>query len=152
MSNEKQSKNNLKQSFKKKLSSIFHTSRPPISPLTYQPLGTTTTKRTLYIKGYKLDGDKILRMFPREAHEPEETYEFSWYEPIIDKIPESSYKYVGCGLEADGSYNLVLVVEDGYDLSKLEIGVNEPKCPETLPQEALKLLTFGIWPSCDQDP
>ena len=30
-----------------------------------------------------------------------------------------------------------------------EIGV---KPPETLPQQALQLLTLGIWPSSDQDP
>ena len=156
MSNEKQSKD--KQPL-----------RPSTSPRPYQPpgklyffpaiiiyadfstLATTNLKRTLYIKGYKVDREKIRDTFPREAHEPEETYEFAWYRPIINNIPESSYKYFGCGLEADGRYILVLVIEDGYDLSKMEIGVEHVKPPKTLPQEALKVLTFGIWPSCDQD-
>lgn len=85
-------------------------------------------------------------MFPREEHESDENYDFAWYIPIIDNIPETAYKYVGCGVEADGSLNLVLVVEDGYDRSKMETGV---RCPETLPQQALQLLTLGMWPSYD---
>ena len=44
----------------------------------------------------------------------------------------------------------MLVLDDGYDKLKMEeIGV---KRPETLPQQALQLLTLGIWPSSDQDP
>ncbi|KAF8343535.1 hypothetical protein F5887DRAFT_1075657 [Amanita rubescens] len=90
------------------------------------------TKRTLYIKGYKLDRQKIRNTFPREEHEPDENYELAWYRLIVEGIPETAYKYVGCGVEPD-----------------VEIGV---KPPETLPQQALQLLTPGIWPSSDQDP
>ena len=108
------------------------------------------TKRTLYIMGYKLDRQKIRNTFPREEHQPDDNYELAWYRPIVERIPETAYKYVGCGVEPNGRLNLVLVLEDGYHKSKLqEIGV---KPPETLPQQALQLLTLGIWPSSDQDP
>ena len=107
-------------------------------------------KRTIYIKGYKLDRQKIRNMFPREEHEPDENYELAWYRLIVEGIPETAYKYVGCGVEPDGHLNLVLVLDDGYDKLKMqEIGV---KPLETLPQQALQLLTPGIWPSSDQDP
>jgi len=108
------------------------------------------TKRTLYIKGYKLDRQKIRNTFPREEHEPDENYELAWYRLIVEGIPETAYKYVGCGVEPDGHLNLVLVLDDGYDKLKMkEISV---KPPETLPQQALQLLTPGIWPSSNQDP
>jgi hypothetical protein len=106
-------------------------------------------KRILYIQGYKLDPQKIRHTFPREEHEPDETYEFTWYQPIIELIPETAYKYVGCGVEPDGHLNLVLVLNEGNDEAKMkERGISPP---ETLPQQALQLLTPGIWPSRDQD-
>lgn len=76
-----------------------------------------TTKRTFYIKGYKLDRQKIHNTIPREEDDDDEHYELEWYNPIIDHIPETAYKYVGCGVEADGGLNLVLVLDDGYSMT-----------------------------------
>jgi hypothetical protein len=117
-------------------------------------LVTTALKpeKTFYIKGYKLDNKKIRNKWPREEYELEETgsYETTWHIPIIEAIPESAYKYVGLGVEDNGGLNLVLVIDDGYDMSKLEVcrwhGV---KHPDTLPKQALEVLTLGIWPSWD---
>jgi hypothetical protein len=52
-------------------------------------------KRIFHIQGYKLDRQKIRDTFPREEHEPDEIYEFTWYRPIVERIPETAYKYAG---------------------------------------------------------
>ena len=78
------------------------------------------TKRTLfYIKGYKLDNQKIRNKFPREEGEPE-NYECYWYLPIINNLPETAYKYVGRGVEPNGDLNLVLVLDHSCDESELK--------------------------------
>lgn len=77
-------------------------------------------KRTLYIKGYKLDRQKIRAVFKRKDGESEESYDVKWIRPIINSIPETAYSYVGNGLEPDGHLNLVLVLEDGYDEAALK--------------------------------
>jgi len=101
-------------------------------------------ERTLYIKGYKLDCQKIRSEFPKDDDDPE-NYEFSYFTPIIDNIPEIAYKYVGCGVEPNGyDLNLVLVLEDGYDLTALD---DVYTVPDALPKAALDVLTPGIWPS-----
>ena len=106
-------------------------------------------KRILYIKGYKLDRQKIRTVFKRKDGEPEESYDFKWIKPIINTIPETAYSYVGNGLEPDGHLNLVLVLEDGYDEAALK--ASDVQIPETLPQGSLKVLTAGIWLSDEQD-
>ncbi|KAM6496227.1 hypothetical protein JOM56_008933 [Amanita muscaria] len=103
-------------------------------------------ERTLYIKGYKLDCQKIRSQFPKQDYDPEDNYELCYYTPIIDSIPETAYKYVGCGVEPNGhDLNLVLVLEDGYDQTALMD--NAFTVPDTLPNAALSVLTPGIWPS-----
>jgi hypothetical protein len=52
-------------------------------------------KRTLYLKGYKLDRQKIRSRFPIEDYESEDNYELNYYRPIVINIPETAYKYVG---------------------------------------------------------
>jgi hypothetical protein len=106
-------------------------------------------KRMLYLKGYKLDRQKIRSRFPREDYESEDNYELNYYKPIITHIPETAYKYVGCGVESDGHLNLVLVLEDGYDQTALDGIITTP---DTLPEASLNVLTPGIWPSREQGP
>ncbi|KAK2462570.1 hypothetical protein APHAL10511_005413 [Amanita phalloides] len=91
----------------------------------------------LYIKGYKLDRQKIRAVFKRKDGESEESYDFKWIKPIINSIPETAYSYVGNGLEPHGHLNLVLVLEEGYDEAALK--------------GSLKVLTAGVWPSDEQD-
>jgi hypothetical protein len=100
----------------------------------------------LYIKGYKLDHQKIRSQFPKEGPEGETNYELSYHIPIINTIPETAYKYVGCGVESDGDLSLVLVLEDGYDRTALESVVTTP---DAFPKASLSVLTLGIWPSWD---
>jgi hypothetical protein len=107
-------------------------------------------KRTFYLKGYKLDREKIRHTFPKEDGDPDENYELLWYQPIINQIPETVYKYVGGGVEADGHLNLLLVLEDGYDKAPLTKGDFKPE-DETLAMIAKEVLTFGIWPDHEQD-
>ncbi|KAF8623890.1 hypothetical protein AX15_006145 [Amanita polypyramis BW_CC] len=99
-------------------------------------------KPVLYIKGYKLDRQKIRAVFKRKDGESEESYDFKWIKPIINSIPETPYSYVGNGLELDGHLNLVLVLEDGYDEAAL--GASDVQILETLPQGSLKVLTAGV--------
>ena len=48
-------------------------------------------KPALYIKGYKLDDQKIRSRFPRKDHESEHNYELSYYDSIIfQKQPTST--------------------------------------------------------------
>ena len=96
----------------------------------------------LYLKGYKLDGKKIRSRFPRGEFDLDEHYETHYYLPIINNIPETAYKFVGCGVEPDGHLVLVLVLEDGYDRKALE-GIITP--PASLPKASLNVLTAGIW-------
>jgi hypothetical protein len=104
-------------------------------------------KSIFYIQGYKVDNQKIRRILPRRENHSEETYHFSWRRSIIDLIPETAYKYVGCGVEPDGELNLVLVLYDGYNVAKMKKRTIKPR--KTLPEQALQFLTPGIWPCRD---
>ncbi|KAH9975024.1 hypothetical protein BGW80DRAFT_1299619, partial [Lactifluus volemus] len=75
-----------------------------------------------------------------------QNYELSYHIPIINTIPETAYKYVGCGVESDGDLSLVLVLEDGYDRAALESVITTP---DAFPKASLSVLTLGIWPSWD---
>jgi len=98
---------------------------------------------SLFLKGYKLDRQKIRSEFPRKEHQPEDTYHVIYSGPIINSIPSTAYKYVGAGVEPDGDIVEVLVLEDGYDLNMLD-GIITP--PNEFPKGALSVLTPGIWP------
>lgn len=100
----------------------------------------------LFLKGYKLDLQKIRSRFPRRDHQSEENYELSYIRPIMSMIPREAYLYVGCGVEPNGRLNLVLVLEDGYDRTALDGIIT---APDTLPEASLNVLTPGIWPSRD---
>lgn len=123
---------------------------PPVSfrrSLGLLPNILMMSKRSLYLQGYKLDPQKIRATYPREEGDPEEDYDLKWHLPIIECIPRSAYKYVGCGVEPDGQLNLVLVQKVGYNKAKMrKCGF---KTPKFFPKEALQVLTPGIWPCRD---
>ena len=107
-------------------------------------------ERTLYIKGYKLDCQKIHSQFPKDDDNSEGNYEFCYFTPIIDNIPGIAYKYVGCGVEPNGpDLNLVLVLEDGYDRTVLDDILT---VPDVFLKAALNVLTPGIWSSLPYGP
>ncbi|KAH9005759.1 hypothetical protein EDB86DRAFT_2779272, partial [Lactarius hatsudake] len=97
----------------------------------------------LYLKGYKLDREKIRSRFPRDELDKED-YELSYYEPILEYIPDTVYEYIGCGTETNGEIIVVLVLEDGYDRSALE--ASNIVAPDIF-EPVLSVLTPGIWPS-----
>ena len=101
-----------------------------------------------YIQGYKIDPQKIRELL-HEENEPDENRASNWYDYILTRIPETAYKYVGTGVEPDGTSILVLVLEIGQDEAKMrKHGI---KTPDTLPRQSLQLLTPGVWQSGDSD-
>ena len=40
-------------------------------------------ERTLYVKGYKLDCEKIRSQFPKQGFDPEDNWDLCYYTPII---------------------------------------------------------------------
>ncbi|KAH9172852.1 hypothetical protein EDB89DRAFT_1850750 [Lactarius sanguifluus] len=99
----------------------------------------------LYLKGYKLDREKIRAEFPRDELDTAVNYELSYHEPILACISETAHKYLGCGMEPNGEIVVVLVLEDGYDRSALEAA--DIVAPDTLFKPVLSVLTPGVWPS-----
>ncbi|KAH9075552.1 hypothetical protein EDB83DRAFT_2350622 [Lactarius deliciosus] len=99
----------------------------------------------LYLKGYKLDREKIRSRFPRDSLDTAANYELSYYKPILEDVPDTVYQYIGCGMEPNGEIIVVLVLEDGYDRSALE--ANDIVAPDTIIEPVLSLLTPGVWPS-----
>jgi hypothetical protein len=45
------------------------------------------SKRTFYLKGFRLDREKIRHTFPKEDGDLDENDELLWYQPIINQIP-----------------------------------------------------------------
>jgi hypothetical protein len=98
---------------------------------------------TLYLKGYRLDCEKIRSRFPREPKDlDKEFYELSYYGPIIDNIPRTAYKHLLSGRDSDGNPILVFVLELGDDRKALE-GITVS--PDGFPRPSLNVLTLGIW-------
>jgi hypothetical protein len=98
-----------------------------------------------YIKGYKLDPEKICQTFSRKPNWPDETWDIYWYQPIVEYILEGAYRYAGVGLEPNGEVVLVLILDNGYDVVALKKMDVEP--PELLPKQVLQVLTPGVWES-----
>lgn len=99
----------------------------------------------LYLKGYKLDNEKIRSRFPREPEDSDKddlNYVLSFYEPIIDSIPRTAYKHLLSGRDSDNNPVLVFVFELGYDQKALE-GITVS--PDGFPKGSLNVLTLGIW-------
>jgi hypothetical protein len=91
----------------------------------------------LYIKGYKIDRDKLKAMYGSREDDPENTR----FLPIWEKFP-LPFKYLGNGMEPDGDNSLVLVLEDAYDRESLENTVIP-----SLSAPYTKVFTSGIWVS-----
>jgi hypothetical protein len=98
---------------------------------------------TLYLKGYKLDREKIRSRFPREPEDLDnDRYELGYFGPIIDSIPRTAYKRLLSIEDSDGTHILVFVLELGYNRKALEdITVS----PDGFPKLSLNVLTLGIW-------
>ena len=97
-----------------------------------------TDRRQRYIKGYKLDA--------REPDDPEEEWEPTWYEAIIDSIPRSVYIKIDAGVEPNGHIVLVIVLDQGYNRRLLEENPIHAE-DEVLALAAKHFLTPSIWPS-----
>ena len=92
---------------------------------------------TVYIKGYKVDRDKIKATYGTREDDPENIR----FLAIWEKFP-LPFKYLGIGWEPDESvaFALVLVLEDGYDRQALEKTVIP-----SLNAPYTKVFTPGIW-------
>jgi hypothetical protein len=88
-----------------------------------------------YIKGYKVDRDKILNNFPTRPDDPE-NLRMIW---LWKQFP-TEFLYLGIGKEPDGKTSLVVVLAEGADKEKLEqetmVDLSEPYT---------KVFTPGIW-------
>ncbi|KIL66953.1 hypothetical protein M378DRAFT_159876 [Amanita muscaria Koide BX008] len=89
----------------------------------------------VYIKGYKVDRDKLKAMYGSREDDPENTR----FLAIWEKFP-LHFKYLGNGREPDENISLVLVLEDGYDREGLENTVIP-----SLIAPYTKVFTPGIW-------
>jgi hypothetical protein len=69
-----------------------------------------------YIKGYKIDKDKLKTCFGTPEDDP---YNLQFH-GLVRLFPRESYKYLGAGRQLDGMLCLVLVLDDGNNKAKLE--------------------------------
>jgi hypothetical protein len=54
-----------------------------------------TDRRQLYIKGYKLDDEKIWNFVRRQPDDTGPDWPMNWHEAIIDHIPRSAFLEYG---------------------------------------------------------
>ena len=97
---------------------------------------------TLYLKGYKIDKEKIRSEFPRQPRHSNDNYVLGYYKPILNNIPRDAYDYLLSGREPDGKSVLVLVLALGYDREELE-GITVSS--DGFPKGSFAVLTPGIW-------
>lgn len=95
--------------------------------------------RTFFIKGYKVDYDKLAKRFGNREDDPDNTR----FLAIVKLFPRETYKYIETGEEPDGHLSLVVVLEDGYDKARLE----ETPMPPFDQRGATEILTAGVWPA-----
>ena len=112
-----------------------------INPLT-RSISCIRSEMTLYLKGYKLDNEKIRSVFPRQPRHSDDDYVWGYYEPIIDSIPRDAYNTLLSGRDSDGKPVLVFVLALGYDREELE---DITVTPDGFPKGSLEVLTLGIW-------
>ena len=77
--------------------------------------GRTNSKMSEYIKGYKVDREKLKARFARREDGPE----CNRFMGLWQKFP-LPFKYLEVGQEPDGKTALVLVLEDDDDRERLE--------------------------------
>jgi hypothetical protein len=92
----------------------------------------------LYIKGYKVNLDKITRLYGVTSEEDPDNTRFL---DIVRIFPRESYKYIGGGFESDGRLEFVVVLDEGNDKATLE---NSPM-PEFDQKGTGEILTAGVW-------
>jgi hypothetical protein len=114
--------------------------------LLQMPMEYDSESEQLYIKGYKLDDEKICQRVLREADDIGPNWQFNWYHAILECIPRSAYIEIGLGREPSGEHVTVIVLDRGYDKKKLE---QEPVHTEDkmFQKMAENILTPGVWPS-----
>ena len=69
-----------------------------------------------YIKGYKVDFDKLRARFGTDEDNPNNTR----FLPIVEIFPRDSYLYITTGRDPNDKYYLVVVPDDGGDQAELE--------------------------------
>lgn len=89
-----------------------------------------------YIKGYKIDFDKLLNNFPTRPDDPQ-NLRMMW---LWEKFP-TEYLYVGSGKEPGGKHSLVIVLAEGSDKEKLE----QESMVDLSHEPYSKVFTPGIW-------
>ena len=102
-----------------------------------------------FIKGFKLDHEKLRRYFPKKPDESELDWELKWFDIIIQNIPRDAYIELETSAECDDEVAIVIVLDKGDDRERLE---KEPIRIEDIEdwmfaQIAENLLTPGVWPS-----
>jgi hypothetical protein len=96
----------------------------------------------LYLQGYRLDDDKIAKLFGCE--DPTD------YKPaIIRCIERDSYRYIANGFEPNGDLNLIIVMKGGNDAVELTQTPMPESEDATLLDIARKVCTAGVWPCYD---
>ncbi|KAF8175120.1 hypothetical protein BJ912DRAFT_38608 [Pholiota molesta] len=96
----------------------------------------------LYLKGYRLDGDKIAKLF--NCEDPTD------YKPaIIRCIARDAYRYIANGFEPNGDLNLIIVMKGGNDAVALTQTPMPDSEDATLLDIARKVCTAGVWPCFD---
>ena len=91
-----------------------------------------------YIKGYKVDLEKVTRLYgSTDAEDPDNTR----FVHIVRLFPRESYKYIGGGMEPNGNLAFVVVLDDGNDKARLEASL----MPEFDMKGMGNILTAGIW-------
>ncbi|KAH9169659.1 hypothetical protein EDB89DRAFT_1908426 [Lactarius sanguifluus] len=94
-----------------------------------------TDRRDFFVKGYKIDQEKLQANFRRSEEDPEYVrFLYLW-----QKFP-APFLYLATGKEPGEKINLVVVLADGYDKAILdEVSVVELSEPYTT------VFTKGIW-------
>jgi hypothetical protein len=96
----------------------------------------------LYLKGYRLDNDKIATSL--NCDDP------TGCKPaIISCIERESYRYITNGFELNGDLNLIIVMAGGDDV----VALTEMPMPESTDKMLLAIArdvcTAGVWPCYD---
>ncbi len=103
-----------------------------------------TEYEQLYIKGYKLDNEKIRQKVPKGPDDTGPNWHFNWYHAILGCIPRSAYIEIGLGREPSGRHVTVIVLDRGND--KVELEKEPVQTDDIMIQKfAKEILTPGVW-------
>ena len=91
-----------------------------------------------FVKGYKLNKDKLARYFKKRDNDPN----YTRFNPTIYRYPSADFLYLSAGQEPIGEIVMVMVFTDGDDKEELE----KKEIPEVPPFKGKEILTKGIWP------